>query len=81
MQPLRAVVRQGKLVVEESTDLPEGAVVELVRLDEVLADGGDWLDAEERERLHQALREGVRQMRAGETIDAAAALADLRAHG
>lgn len=80
MQPVKARVRNGRLVVDEPTDRPEGDEVELVPLDEVLAHGGDYLDAEERERLHTALREGIRQMKAGETIDAAEAMAELRAH-
>jgi hypothetical protein len=50
------------------------------RLDEALASGGDYLDDEERERLHESLREGIRQMKAGQTVDAAVALAELRAH-
>ena len=49
-------------------------------VNDVLANGGDGLDEEERERLHDSLREGIRQMKAGETIDAADAMAELRAH-
>jgi hypothetical protein len=66
-------------VLDEPTDLPDGEVVELVPLDEVLADGGDCLDGEERARLHGSLRESIEQMRRGETIDAREALARLRA--
>jgi hypothetical protein len=80
MQALKAHVHNGRLVLDEPTDLPEGEVVELVPLDEVLADGGDYLDDEERERLHESLRESIEQMKAGQTIDAADALAELRAH-
>ncbi len=80
MRALKAHVRSGRLVLDEPTELPEGEVVELVPLDEVLASGGDYLDAEERERLHASLREGIRQMKAGQTVDAAVALAELRAH-
>jgi len=49
-------------------------------LDEVLADGGDYLDDEERERLHESLRESIRQMKADQVVDGATALAELRAH-
>jgi hypothetical protein len=80
MQPLKAHVKNGRLVLDEPTDLPEGEVIELMRVDDVLANGGDDLDEEERERLHESLREGIRQMKAGETIDAAEAMAELRAH-
>jgi hypothetical protein len=75
MQPLRTRVRHGRIVLDAPTDLPDGTELELV-----LADGGDGLDAEERERLHESLRESIEQMKRGETIDAAEALAQLRAH-
>lgn len=80
MQPLKAHVRHGRLVLDEPTDLPEGEVVELVPLDTVLANGGDDLDDEERAALHEALREGIEQMKRGELIDADEAMAELRAH-
>jgi hypothetical protein len=80
MRALKAHVRGGRLVLDEPTELPEGEVVELVPLDEALASGGDYLDDEERERLHESLREGIRQMKSGQTVDAAVALAELRAH-
>ena len=38
----------------------------------------DDLDDEERERLHEALRESLEQMKSGQTIDAAEVLAELR---
>ncbi len=80
MQPLKAHVHNGRLVLDEPTNLPEGEVVELVPLDEVLAKGGDYLDEEDRAELHKALREGIEQMKAGNLIDADTALAELRAH-
>ncbi|HKE15565.1 MAG TPA: hypothetical protein VKB80_11895 [Kofleriaceae bacterium] len=80
MSAFKAQVKNGRIVVDEPTDLPEGEVIDLVPLDEVLARGGDYLDHEERERLHRSLRESIEQMKAGETIDADAALAELDAH-
>lgn len=80
MRALKAHVKAGRLLLDEPTDLPEGEVVELVPLDEVLANGGDYLDDEERERLHESLRESIRQMKAGQTVDAATVLTELRAH-
>ena len=77
---MQAHVRHGRLVLDEPTDLPEGKVVEVVLLDDVLAEVGPELDYEERERLHQSLRESVEQMKAGNTLDGAEALAELRAH-
>jgi hypothetical protein len=80
MHALKAHVKNGRLVLDEPTDLPEGEVVELVPVDEVLASGGDYLDDQDRERLHESIREGIEQMKAGQLIDADEALAELRAH-
>jgi hypothetical protein len=54
--------------------LPEGEVVYLQPVD------ADELDDEERGRLHEALRESIKQMKSGQTLDAAEALAERRAH-
>jgi hypothetical protein len=80
MQPLRAHVKNGRLVLDEPTELPEGEVIELVPIDDVLERGGDYLDEEDRAELHKAIREGIDQMKAGNLIDADTALAELRAH-
>ena len=66
-------------MLDEPTDLPDGEDVELVPLDEVLASGGDYLDAEERERLEQSLDRGLEDVRAGRTVDAEQVIAQLRA--
>jgi hypothetical protein len=74
-QPLKAHVKDGKLVLDDpTTDLPEGSEVELY-----LVDDGEF-DPEERARLHESLEESVEQMKAGKLIDADEALAELRAH-
>jgi hypothetical protein len=80
MQSLRAKVHNGRLVLDEPTDLPEGEVVELVPIDAMLAAGGDELDNEERKELHTSIRESIEQMKDGNLIDADQALAELRAH-
>jgi hypothetical protein len=79
MRSLKAHVRGGRLVLDEPTDLPEGADVELVALDDVLASGGDYLDAEERQRLEQSIDRGLDDVRAGRTVDAEDVVARLRA--
>lgn len=79
MQAVKAIVRNGRLVVNEPTDLPEGEVVELVPLDEVLASGGDYLDDAERAALHRELEASVAEADAGKLIDADQVLAELRA--
>ena len=50
MNPLRARVENGRLVLDEPTTLPEGTVIDLVADDE-----GDTLSDEERRALHAAL--------------------------
>ncbi|HEX4515042.1 MAG TPA: hypothetical protein VH054_15960 [Polyangiaceae bacterium] len=66
-------------MLDEPTDLPEGEEVELVPLDEVLAAGGDYLDDDERRRLHESLERGLADVKAGRTVDAETVIAELRA--
>ena len=79
MQPVKARVRNGRLVLDEPTDRPEGEEVEMVPLDEVLANGGDYLDDEERQRLHRSIERGIEDVKAGRTVDARQVIAELRA--
>lgn len=78
LQSLRARVRNGRLLLDEPTDLPEGDVVELVQLDDVLASGADDLDDEERAALRREIEASFAEEEAGQLIDAADAIADLR---
>jgi hypothetical protein len=73
---LKGQVRGGRLVVDEPTDLPEGAEVELIA-----ADSWDDLDDDERERLHAALASSEEDVRAGRVRSAADVTADLRRRG
>lgn len=75
MQPLRAHVKNGRLVLDEPTDLPEGEVIELVRAD---ADADDR-DDDDRAALDESLRVSIEQMNNGQLIDGDEALAKLRA--
>jgi hypothetical protein len=79
MQPLRARVRHGRLVLDEPTDLPEGEEIDLLPVDDVLTAGGDGLDEEERARLHQSLKRALEDVKAGRTVDAGQVLERLRA--
>jgi hypothetical protein len=79
MHPLKAQVRNGRLVLDEPADLPEGEVVELVSLDDLLAQGGDGLDEDERAALHRELEASIAEAKAGQLIDADDAIAELRA--
>ena len=74
MQPLKARVHNGRLVLDEPTDLPEGEVVYLQPVD------ADDVSDEERGALHDSIRESIEQMNEGQLIDADEALARLRAH-
>ena len=67
MQALKAHVRSGRIVVDDPTDLPEGAELEVGSLQVV--DAGDDLDDEERERLHRGLDQAIASVRAGQTVD------------
>jgi hypothetical protein len=72
---LKARVHGGRLVMDEPTELPEGAVINMVAID-----GYDDLDDEEREALHASIDEGLAEIARGEEgVDAAVLLAELRA--
>ncbi len=72
MAPLKAVVKNGRLVVDEPTELPEGTEIELVAVD-------DDFDAEERARLLQAIDDGVEDFERGDHVDGFEFIAQLRA--
>lgn len=78
MHAMKARVENGRLKLDEPTDLPEGKLVDVVLLDDVLLTGGDDLDDEERAVLHESIREGIADMEAGRTVDARTAIAELR---
>jgi hypothetical protein len=79
MQPVKARVKNGRLVLDEPTDRPEGAEVELVPLDEVLARGGDYLDDEDQAALRAELEASIKDAESGQLVDADVMLAELRA--
>lgn len=70
---IKARVRDGRLVVDEPTDLPEGTEVQLLPLDP-----GDWLDAADRAALHEALAQSEADAKTGRLVDAADVLKRLR---
>lgn len=73
MLPLKAHVHNGRLVVDEPTDLPEGSEVDLLPVD-----GWDDLDEEERRRLHEALEASEEDIAQGRVRSAEDVLAELR---
>jgi hypothetical protein len=63
MQPLKAHVKNGKLVLDDApTDLPEGSEVELMLVD------GEF-DPEDRARLIQAIEQGAEDVERGDYAD------------
>jgi hypothetical protein len=71
MHALRGRVRNGRIIVDEPTDLPEGTELELVRVDE------DDMSADERAELDAVLLKAAQNIRAGRTVDADEVLAEL----
>jgi hypothetical protein len=78
MSALKARVENGRLKLDEPTDLPEGQVIELIPLDEVIATGGDDLDDEERAALHRSIDESMDDEQAGNVEDLSKIIAELR---
>jgi hypothetical protein len=78
MRTLKAHVQNGRLVLDEPTDLPGGTVVEFVRLDDVLAAEADALSDEEQAALKRELEASFDEEAAGQLVDAADVIADLR---
>jgi hypothetical protein len=67
MAPLRAHVQNGRVVVDEAVDLPDGTVLEV---DLRPADVDDGIPREERKRVLQAIDEGLAAAHRGEHVDA-----------
>lgn len=78
MQPLKAHVKNGRLVLDEPTELPEGEVVYLQPVERIVADAHDHLDDADRAELHRELDSSIAEADRGETEDFARVLADLR---
>jgi hypothetical protein len=78
-QPFQARVQNQRLMLDESTDLPDGTVVELVSIDDVLASGGYFLDDAERAALDRELEASFGEEVSGQLIDAVDAIAGLNA--
>lgn len=73
MHALTAKVRNGRLVLDEPTDLPEGAEVPLQLVDP------DDLTDEERAELHASLERGLADLDSGRVVDHARIKEVLRA--
>lgn len=69
---VRGRVANGRLIVDEPTDLPDGTEVELRVVDD------DELDEEDRARLHAALEASEDDLRAGRVVPGHEVIARLR---
>ena len=63
MQVIRATVRNGRIVVDEPTTLPDGHEVALGVLND------DEMTDAERRRLHASIARGIRDGQAGRELD------------
>ena len=72
MQALKVQVKNGRLMLNEPTDLPDGAEVEVVVID-------DELSPEERVALHASLDRALEDSEAGRGMDATEYLRQYRA--
>jgi len=72
MKALKAQVRAGRLVLDEPTNLPEGAEVRVALVD------GDELDDKERAELHAALLAAEAELDAGQAVSEADLWARVR---
>lgn len=68
---IRGRVREGRLLVDEPTDLPDGLEVTLAVID-------DDLDEDDRRALHESLEESYAQIERGELLDLDEVIARLR---
>jgi hypothetical protein len=78
MSPLKAHVKNGRLTLDEPTDLPEGQVVYLQPVDGLVVVDRDERDDDDRVALHAELEASIAEADAGETEDFATVLAELR---
>jgi hypothetical protein len=78
MQPLKAHVKNGRLTLDEPTDLPEGQVVYLQRIDGFDVIDRDGLDDDDQAALHAELEASISEAESGHTEDFAQVLSELR---
>ena len=74
MQAFKAHVRNGRIVVDEPTDLPDGTELYLLPIED-----GDELDDQERAALHAAIEEAEKELDGGQVVSEEELWARLRA--
>lgn len=78
MQPIRAHVKNGRLMLDEPTTLPEGQDVYLQPIEGLVVTEAEDRDDDDRATLHAELEASLAEAEAGEVVDFSTALADLR---
>jgi hypothetical protein len=78
MQPLKARVKNGRLLLDEPTDLPDGEVVYLQQVDRFVVVSGEEMDARERDALNQELEASIAEADRSDTEDFSSVLAAVR---
>ncbi len=78
MQPLKAHVKNGRLTLDEPTDLPEGQVVYLQPIDRLVVVDREERAEHDRAALHAELEASIAEADAGETEDLATVLDEMR---
>lgn len=77
-QPVKAQVRNGRLTVDEPTDLPEGQVVYLKPVEGIVPEIDEQRDEADRDALHAELEASIAEADAGQTEDFANVIDELR---
>ena len=72
---VKAHVRNGRLILDEPTDAPDGSEIDFVSLE---SHEDDALDATSRAALHEALRASANAIADGQLVDGKATIARLR---
>jgi hypothetical protein len=81
MEPVKAHVKNGRLMLDEPTDLPEGQVVYLKPVEGLVSEASeamDQRDAEDRAALHAELEASITEADSGQTEDFSKFLVELR---
>ena len=71
MQPFKAVVKNGRLMVDEPTELPDGTEIELLPVN-------DDFDPQERAQLLQAIDDSIGDFERGDHMDGFDFIAQMR---
>jgi hypothetical protein len=77
MQAIRAHVKNGRLMLDEPTTLPEGQVVYLQPIEGLVVTEAEDRDDDDRTALHAELEASLAEAEAGEVVDFSTALPEL----